>query len=197
MITIGITGGMGSGKSIVAALLKVYGIPVYDADSESKRLLLTSPTIRRGLTDLLGADIYSPDGTTLRRARMASLIFADPNLLTRVNAIIHPEVGRDFDAWRARLTTSICAMESAILFESGFDRRADLRLMVYAPEAIRLQRVMARDNATEATARQRMQRQWPDERKIALSDAVITNDGQAALIPQVEAFLKAHACAPL
>ena len=197
MITIGITGGMGSGKSIVAALLKVYGIPVYDADSESKRLLLTSPTIRRGLTDLLGADIYSPDGTTLRRARMASLIFAEPNLLARVNAIIHPEVGRDFDAWRARLTTSVCAMESAILFESGFDRRADLRLMVYAPEAIRLQRVMARDKATEAAARQRMQRQWPDERKIALSDAVITNDGQAALIPQVEAFLKAHAYAPL
>ena len=197
MITIGITGGMGSGKSIVAALLKVYGIPVYDADSESKRLLLTSPTIRRGLTDLLGADIYSPDGTTLRRARMASLIFADPNLLARVNAIIHPEVGRDFDAWRARLTTSVCARESAILFESGFDRRADLRLMVYAPEAIRLQRVMARDNATEAAARQRMQRQWPDGRKIALSDAVITNDGRAALIPQVEAFVKAYACAPL
>ena len=193
MITIGITGGMGSGKSIVAALLTVYGIPVYDADSESKRLLLTSPTIRRGLTDLLGADIYSPDGTTLRRARMASLIFADPNLLARVNAIIHPEVGRDFDAWRARLTTSVCAMESAILFESGFDRRADLRLMVYAPEAIRLQRVMARGNATEAAARQRMQRQWPDERKIALSDAVITNDGRAALIPQVEAFVKAYA----
>ena len=193
MITIGITGGMGSGKSIVAALLTVYGIPVYDADSESKRLLLTSPTIRRGLTDLLGADIYSPDGTTLRRARMASLIFADTNLLTRVNAIIHPEVGRDFDAWRARLTTSVCAMESAILFESGFDRRADLRLMVYAPEAIRLQRVMARDNATEAAARQRMQRQWPDERKIALSDAVITNDGRAALIPQVEAFVKTYA----
>lgn len=193
MITIGITGGMGSGKSIVAALLTVYGIPVYDADSESKRLLLTSPTIRRGLTDLLGADIYSPDGTTLRRARMASLIFADPNLLARVNAIIHPEVGRDFDTWRARLTTSVCAMESAILFESGFDRRANLRLMVYAPEAIRLQRVMARDNATEAAARQRMQRQWPDERKIALSDAVITNDGRAALIPQVEAFVKAYA----
>ena len=193
MTTIGITGGMGSGKSIVAALLTVYGIPVYDADSESKRLLLTSPTIRRGLTDLLGADIYSPDGTTLRRTRMASLIFADPNLLARVNAIIHPEVGRDFDAWRARLTTSVCAMESAILFESGFDRRADLRLMVYAPEAIRLQRVMARDNATEAAARQRMQRQWPDERKIALSDAVITNDGRAALIPQVEAFVKTYA----
>ena len=193
MITIGITGGMGSGKSIVAALLKVYGIPVYDADSESKRLLLTSSTIRRGLTDLLGADIYSPDGTTLRRARMASLIFADPNLLARVNAIIHPEVGRDFDAWRARLTTSVCARESAILFESGFDRRADLRLMVYAPEAIRLQRVMARDNATEAAARQRMQRQWPDGRKIALSDAVITNDGRAALIPQVEAFVKTYA----
>lgn len=193
MTTIGITGGMGSGKSIVAALLTVYGIPVYDADSESKRLLLTSPTIRRGLTDLLGADIYSPDGTTLRRARMASLIFADPNLLARVNAIIHPEVGRDFDAWRARLTTSVCAMESAILFESGFDRRANLRLMVYAPEAIRLQRVMARDNATEAAAHQRMQRQWPDERKIALSDAVITNDGRAALIPQVEAFVKTYA----
>ena len=189
MITIGITGGMGSGKSIVAALLKVYGIPVYDADSESKRLLLTSPTIRRGLTDLLGADIYSPDGTTLRRARMASLIFADPNLLARVNAIIHPAVGDDFDAWRERLTVPLCAMESAILFESGFDRRADVRLTVYAPEAIRLQRVMARDGAAEADVRRRMQSQWTDERKAALSDAVITNDGLSALIPQVEVFL--------
>ena len=189
MTTIGITGGMGSGKSIVAALLTVYGIPVYNADSESKRLLLTSPTIRRGLTDLLGADIYSPDGTTLRRARMASLIFADPNLLARVNAIIHPAVGDDFDAWRKRLTAPLCAMESAILFESGFDRRADVRLTVYAPEAIRLQRVMARDGAAEADVRRRMQSQWTDERKAALSDAVITNDGLSALIPQVEAFL--------
>ena len=183
MTTIGITGGIGSGKSMVSALLRVYGVPVYDADCESKRLLVTSPTIRRGLTALLGPEIYRPDGT-LDRARMAALIFADA-----VNAIIHPAVGDDFDAWRERLTVPLCAMESAILFESGFDRRADVRLTVYAPEAIRLQRVMARDSAAEADVRRRMQSQWTDERKAALSDAVITNDGLSALIPQVEVFL--------
>lgn len=188
MTTIGITGGIGSGKSMVSALLRVYGVPVYDADHESKRLLVTSPTIRHGLTALLGPEIYRPDGT-LDRARMAALIFADADLLARVNAIIHPAVGDDFDAWRERLTVPLCAMESAILFESGFDRRADVRLTVYAPEAIRLQRVMARDGAAEADVRRRMQSQWTDERKAALSDAVITNDGLSALIPQVEALL--------
>ena len=121
MTTIGITGGIGSGKSMVSALLRVYGVPVYDADRESKRLLVTSPTIRRGLTALLGPEIYRPDAT-LDRARMAALIFADADLLARVNAIIHPAVGDDFDDWRKRLTVPLCAMESAILFESGFDR---------------------------------------------------------------------------
>ena len=188
MTTIGITGGIGSGKSMVSALLRVYSVPVYDADHESKRLLVTSPTIRRGLTALLGPEIYRPDAT-LDRARMAALIFADADLLARVNAIIHPAVGDDFDAWRERLTVPLCAMESAILFESGFDRRADVRLTVYAPEAIRLHRVMARDGAAEADVRRRMQSQWTDERKAALSDAVITNDGLSALIPQVEALL--------
>ena len=189
MTTIGITGGIGSGKSMVSALLRVYGVPVYDADHESKRLLVTSPTIRHGLTALLGPEIYRPDGT-LDRTRMAALIFADADLLARVNAIIHPAVGRHFDDWRRRLTSPLCALESAILFESGFDRRADLRLMVYAPEPIRLQRVMARDGAAEADVRLRMAGQWSDERKAALSDAVITNDGTSALIPQVETFLR-------
>ena len=188
MTTIGITGGIGSGKSMVSALLRVYGVPVYDADRESKRLLVTSPTIRRGLISLLGPDIYRPDGT-LDRARMASLIFADADLLARVNAIIHPAVGDDFEAWRARLGASACAMEAALLFASGFALRTAVRLTVYAPEAIRLQRVMARDGAAEADVRRRMQSQWTDERKAALSDAVITNDGLSALIPQVEAFL--------
>ena len=190
MTTIGITGGIGSGKSVVSALFRVSGVPVYDADSESKRLLVTSSDIRRSLTALLGPAIYRPDDGTLDRALMASLIFRDADLLRRVNAIIHPAVGRHFDDWRRRLTSPLCALESAILFESGFDRRADLRLMVYAPEPIRLQRVIARDGAAEADVRRRMAGQWSDERKAALSDAVITNDGTSALIPQVETFLR-------
>lgn len=190
MTTIGITGGIGSGKSVVSALFRVSGVPVYDADSESKRLLVTSSDIRRSLTALLGSAIYRPDDGTLDRALMASLIFRDADLLRRVNAIIHPAVGHHFDDWRRRLTSPLCALESAILFESGFDRRADLRLMVYAPEPIRLQRVMARDGAAEADVRRRMAGQWSDERKAALSDAVITNDGTSALIPQVETFLR-------
>ncbi len=187
MTVIGITGGIGSGKSVVSRLLETYGIPVYDADRESKRLTVSSPVIRERLTALLGADIYSPEG--LNRALMAERIFCDTPLLEQVNAIIHPEVSRDFDCWKAGVQTDVCALESAILFESGFNRKVHLTLMVDAPEAMRIGRVMARDGMSEADVRQRMRRQWPDERKKALADKIVLNDERTPLIPQIEALM--------
>ncbi|MDO4703236.1 dephospho-CoA kinase [Tannerella sp.] len=187
MTVIGITGGIGSGKSVVSRLLETYGVPVYDADRESKRLTVSSPVIRERLTALLGADIYTPDG--LNRALMAGRIFRDAALLERVNAIIHPEVSKDFNCWKAGLQTAVCALESAILFESGFNRKVDETLMVYAPEEVRIGRVMARDGMSEADVRQRMNRQWPDERKKALADKIILNDERTPLIPQIEALM--------
>ena len=129
MVKIGITGGIGSGKSVVATLLRLYGIPVYIADEESKRLTNSSPVIRRALVDLVGEAVYDADGK-LDKPRLANFIFGQPEHLARVNAIIHPEVNRDFLDWSERQEKAFCAIESAILFESGFDRIVDVKLMV-------------------------------------------------------------------
>ena len=187
MITIGLTGGIGSGKSVVASLLELYGMSVYIADEESKRLLTSSPLIRERLTTLLGSSIYDDNG--LNRRLMASLIFNDAKLLEQVNAVIHPEVARHFKAWMSRQTTNFVVLESAILFESGFNRLIDICMLVYAPHELRIKRVMARDKITETEVLQRMQHQIPDEEKRILSDYVIHNDDRHALVPQIEKAL--------
>jgi len=184
MITIGLTGGIGSGKSVVASLLELYGMSVYIADKESKRLLTFSPLIRKRLTALLGSSIYDAGG--LNRSLMASLIFKDNKLLEQVNAVIHPEVARHFKAWASRQTTNFVVLESAILFESGFNHLTDISLLVYAPRELRIKRVMARDGITEPEVLQRMQHQIPDKEKRILSDYVIHNDDIHAVIPQIE-----------
>ena len=208
MITIGLTGGIGSGKSVVASLLEVYGIPVYVADEESKRLLdapnpnrVSNPVrvedqpvpnpirvetslLHERLTALLGDAIYGPDG--LNRRLMASLIFNDARLLEQVNAIIHPEVALHFQSWAERQSTKYVVLESAILFESNFNHWVDSCVMVYAPRELRIHRVMERDRVTEAEVWLRMQHQIPDEEKMEHADYVIYNDEQQALIPQVE-----------
>lgn len=187
MIKIGVTGGIGSGKSVVSALLSTYDIPVYIADLESKALLIRSQTIREQLTALLGDDIYDTNG--LNRKRMASLIFSNSRLLEKVNNIIHPEVARHFKAWSERQTYRYVVLESAILFESGFNQLVDTSLLVYAPQETRIRRAIARDKVTEAEVRQRIQNQQPDEQKKAVADYIIYNDGNQPLIPQIEEFL--------
>ena len=188
MIKIGITGGIGSGKSVVATLLRLYGIPVYIADEESKRLTNSSPVIRRARVDLVGEAVYDADGK-LDKPRLANFIFGQPEHLARVNAIIHPEVNRDFLDWSERQEKAFCAIESAILFESGFDRIVDVKLMVLAPLEIRLERAIARDHASREALERRIKSQMADEEKASRSDFVIHNDGRQALIPQVENFI--------
>lgn len=188
MIKIGITGGIGSGKSVVATLLRLYGIPVYIADEESKRLTNSSPVIRRALVDLVGEAVYDADGK-LDKPRLANFIFGQPEHLARVNAIIHPEVNRDFLDWSERQEKAFCAIESAILFESGFDRIVDVKLMVLAPLEIRLERAIARDHASREALERRIKSQMADEEKASRSDYVIHNDDCQALIPQVENFI--------
>lgn len=188
MIKIGITGGIGSGKSVVATLLRLYGIPVYIADEESKRLTNSSPVIRRALVDLVGEVVYDADGK-LDKPRLANFIFGQPEHLARVNAIIHPEVNRDFLDWSERQEKAFCAIESAILFESGFDRIVDVKLMVLAPLEIRLERAIARDHASREALERRIKSQMADEEKASRSDYVIHNDDRQALIPQVENFI--------
>lgn len=188
MIKVGLTGGIGSGKSVVARLFQIMGYPVYVADTESKRLTESSPLIRQSLITLFGEDVYH--NHKLNRALLAGYIFNDKSLLAKVNAIIHPVVLADFGKWAARQQTEVVIIESAILFESHFDTKTDCSLMVYAPEEIRLQRVQQRDGFSPEEIRKRMNSQLPDEEKCKLSDYIIRNDNREPLIPQVEAFVK-------
>ena len=188
MIKIGITGGIGSGKTVVSSLLELEGIPVYPADDASKRLTDTSPVIRKKLTTLIDDAIYKND--KLDRQRLASIIFNDEALLEEVNGIIHPAVKEDFMNWITKQTSKCCALESAILYESKFDREVDLVLMVYAPVELRLTRAMLRDGVSEAEILKRMNRQMPDNLKRKQADYVICNDGIQPVIPQIEEFVK-------
>ncbi len=191
MKRIGITGGIGSGKSVVAELLKLHGVPVYIADEESKRLTDHSPIIREKLIALFGSDLYTEKG--LNKKLLASYIFGDETLLQQVNRIIHPEVNRDFDAWCVRQHTPLCAIESAILFESGFYKIVDICLMVYAPIDVRIARALQRDHTSREALLKRIGSQMPDEIKRERADFTILNDGKAALLPQIEKFLLQYA----
>lgn len=139
------------------------------------------------LITLFGKELYTADG--LDKRRLASHIFGNPERLGQVNAIIHPEVNRHFLAWVERLNTPVCAIESAILFESGFNRIVDTTLMVYAPMEIRIGRILERDSVSREEIIRRIESQLPDEMKKEKSDYVIFNDGEQALLPQITAFL--------
>lgn len=182
-IKIGITGGIGSGKSIVSRLLTLTGIPVYKTDTEAKRLMLSDTGIREGLTALAGNEVYNEKG--LNKAFLASYIFGHPEHLKQVNAIVHPRVRDDFRLWAGKARQEIVAMESAILLEAGFTNEVDKIVMVYAPSEVRIARAIRRDSATRKEVERRIQSQMDDEKKRGAADFVIVNDGETPLIPQV------------
>lgn len=182
-IKIGITGGIGSGKSIVSRLLTLTGIPVYQTDTEAKRLMLSDTGIREGLTALAGNEVYNEKG--LNKTFLASYIFGHPEHLKQVNAIVHPRVRDDFRLWAGKARQEIVAMESAILLEAGFTNEVDKIVMVYAPSEVRIARAIRRDSATRKEVERRIQSQMDDEKKRGAADFVIVNDGETPLIPQV------------
>lgn len=165
MIKAALTGGIGCGKSYIAQLFRQRGVPVYDADAEAKRISVTSPIVRASLIHLLGNEIYTSDGV-LNKPLLASYLFANQEHASQVNAIIHPAVRADFETWTERhVRHSVVMLESAILFESGFDATVDAAIFVYAPEELRIQRVMQRDACTRQQVLERMRMQMPDEEK--------------------------------
>lgn len=187
MLKIGITGGIGSGKSVVSKLLNMFNIPVYISDIEAKRLILSDSIIRRDLVDLLGEKVYYPNGD-LNKERLATYLFASPQQADQVNAIIHPQVKTDFQCWanqQSAFSRSMVGLESAILFEAGFDVEVDVCVMVYAPLELRLKRAMDRDSVSRNLIMDRINAQMSDELKKDRSDYVIYNDNERALIPQV------------
>ena len=188
-IKIGITGGIGSGKSIVSHLLQVMGIPVYISDAEAKRLICSDPFIRKELQALLGKDIYS--GNTLNKQLLASYLFASPEHAQIINGIIHPRVKENFRQWvHHQNNTRVVGIESAILVEAGFTDEVDVVVMIYAPEELRISRAIRRDTSSRELIEKRIQSQMNDEKKREYADFVIINDDKTPLIPQILNLMK-------
>lgn len=183
-IKIGITGGIGSGKSIVSQLLRVMEIPVYDSDSQAKQLTRQDPFIRRELTELLGDTLYG--GGQLDKSILSSYLFSSSENAVRVNRIIHPRVKEHFSAWAAKHDScALIALESAILVESGFTDCVDKIVLVTAPLDLRIRRTIARDHSSEELVMKRISAQMNDEERETYADYVLVNGCDTPLIPQL------------
>ena len=183
MIRLGITGGIGSGKSTVTNIIKLLDIPVYIADVESKKLTESSPIIRQKLIKAFGSNLYS--GSQLDKQLLASYIFNDKHKLAIANSIIHPEVDKHFCEWLEKNQHhDIVALEAAILYESGMERLTDKIMVVYTPLEDRIQRTMLRDNTTRERVLERINSQLSDDEKLKRADYVVYNDETKSLIQQ-------------
>ena len=179
---IGITGGIGSGKSFVCKRLKARGIDVYDCDTAAKRLIRTSPEIRQQLTVLIGEDAYH--GEALNTAAVAKFLLANEANAKAIDDIVHPAVFRDFQE------SGMQWMESAIMYESGINQLVDRVIVVTAPLEVRIQRVMKRDGISRENVLQWMQRQWSQDKVRELADDEIVNDGIADIDAQIDNILR-------
>lgn len=182
---IGLTGNIGSGKTTAGKLFETFGVPVYYADDHAKRLLNT-PVVTLQIRKLFGDECIGADGLPDRKA-LAKKVFSDPRLLQRLNEIIHPLVGEDFERWTENYHGHLYViMEAAILFETERARHLFKNIVVTAPEQMRIQRVCERDGVSAEDVRKRMQHQLSEQNKVQMADFVINNDGKEPLIPQVE-----------
>ncbi len=183
MLKIGLTGGIGSGKSTVAGIFEVLGIPVYYADQAARDLMNSSPDLREKILSAFGYQSYKEG--KLDRVYLGKMVFDDIDKLELLNSIVHPATIKDSEDWMNRQTTIYAIKEAAIIFETGLEKNFDHVIAVTAPEHIRIQRVMERDHTTEQNVLQRIQQQLDEKEKIKRSDFVIVNDGLNALLPQV------------
>jgi dephospho-CoA kinase len=184
MYQVGVTGGIGSGKTLVCSVLEKLGIPVYYADRAARGLMNSDQRLMEEVVALLGKEAYR--NGSLDREYTAAQVFGNPEKLTALNSLVHPAVRRDYTGWlEQQQDAPYVVEEAAILFESGARRFLDLTVLVYAPEALRIQRVMERDGVEEEEVRKRMVHQMDEEKKRAMADLVIVNDGQDLLLPEI------------
>lgn len=174
MLIVGLTGGIGSGKTTVANMFSKLGIPIYIADEESKKLLVTSKVIKRKLIVLFGKETYK--GNELNKPYIANKIFNNKTLLDKMNAIVHPKVAQHFKRWLKKQNAPYVIKESAILFESGAYESCDLIITVTAQEKLRIARVVKRDSTSEEKVRTIIKNQWPEDEKIKRSNFFIVNE---------------------
>lgn len=182
MKVVGITGGIGSGKSTVAKVFESLGIPVYKADVRAKALYLKKE-VRALVIDAFGEEVYS--GEELNKEALARLVFGNDAYLNTLNAIIHPAVREDFNDWVKEQKAPYVLKEAAILIESGSYKQCDAIILVVAPEEVRIERVMQRDGSTRKEVEARVNKQWSDDRKRPYATYEIQNGGEASVIKQV------------
>lgn len=185
MRIVGLTGGIGSGKSTLARVFRVLGIPVFDSDQEARELYAL-PEVRREVGAIAGDDVF--DQGHLLRGELARRVFTDPELLTRLNAIIHPRVQLRWTAWLTNQEAPYVVRETAILFESLTYLDCARIITISAPESLRIHRVMHRDGMSEEEVRRRMARQWTDPEREALATEVWINDDRHLLLPGLLQF---------
>lgn len=183
MLKIGITGGIGSGKTTVCQIFETLGIPIYYADARAKWLMSNDENLKSGILDLFGPEAYLDH--QLNRPFIAGIVFQDRSKLDQLNQLVHPAVAKDSLNWHLAQTAPYTLKEAALLFESGSYQQLDQIIVVTAPKNIRIQRVMKRDQVEEAAVVARMNNQMPENEKVALANYIIYNDGKQALIPQV------------
>lgn len=188
-LKIGVTGGIGSGKSMVTRLFQLLNIPIYDADKAAKTIMVDEEPVRRQLLDCFGAEVYLADGA-LNRVWLSQRVFSDERELEKLNAIVHPAVIRKGIEWTEAQVTAYSVKEAALLFESGSYRSLDYTILVSSPLPLRLDRVMQRDKLSQLEVMDRVNKQMAEEEKMELADFVIYNDEKHSLVAQVYAIHK-------
>lgn len=191
MIKLAITGGIGSGKTFVSHLMELMSVPIYNTDIQAKRLMLSDPVIREKLIALLGKDVYQ--NKQLNKPLIGAYLFSDPAHVAQINSIVHPRVRSDFEAWarvKSEAGVPIVGIESAILYEAGFDSAVDVVALVYAPQSLRVNRAMQRDGLTAEQVLARIALQMDEEEKRRRADYTIVNDQRVPLIIQLEELIE-------
>lgn len=187
-IRLAITGGIGSGKSVVSHMMEIMGVPVYDCDRHAKELMITDASIVKGLTRMFGNECYNEDGT-LNRGYVASRIFTDDDNIKRVNALVHPVVKSDFERWASMQASPVVAVETAVLYESGIIESVDKVLVVWADKETCIQRTIKRSGMSRNQVVSRMQKQMLADEMLLLSDFSIYNDNGSPLLPVIRSLL--------
>ena len=183
MVRVGLTGGIGSGKSTVAQIFEVLGIPVYYADIAAKKIMNEDEGLRLAITNIFGNQAYA--NNTLDRKYISSIVFSDPAKLQQLNALVHPATKKDGEAWMQQQTSSYAIHEAALIFEAKVSDRLDLVIGVSSPIELRIKRAMERDKVSREEVLKRMEQQLDEELKMSKCDFVLINDEQQLLIPQV------------
>lgn len=183
ILKVGLTGGIGSGKSTVARIFKVLGVPIFDADVVAKNIMASDKVLQEAVMQTFGQEVF--ENGVLNRKLLAGIVFNDAFKLEQLNALVHPAAIKAADEWMRQQHTSYAIKEAALLFEAGSAGDLDYVVGVYAPKALRVQRVMQRDDASREEVLARMSRQIDEEIKMRLCDFVVVNNDQEMLIPQV------------